>query len=37
MATTAFLTARVIKQGDIKGSVTEKGREGSIALIAVSY
>jgi type VI secretion system secreted protein Hcp len=37
MATTAFLTARALKQGDVRGSVTEKGREGSIALIAVSY
>ena len=37
MATTAFLTARGLKQGDIKGGVTRKGREGSIALIAVSY
>ena len=37
MATTAYLTARGRKQGDIKGSVARKGREGSIALIAVSY
>ncbi|HME84143.1 MAG TPA: type VI secretion system tube protein TssD [Roseiarcus sp.] len=37
MATIAYLTARGEKQGDIKGDVTAKGREGSIALISVSY
>ncbi len=33
----AYLTARGAKQGDINGGVTEKGREGSIALHSVSY
>jgi type VI secretion system secreted protein Hcp len=33
----AYLTLKGAKQGDIKGSVTQKGREGMIALISVSY
>jgi type VI secretion system secreted protein Hcp len=37
MAMTAYLTIKGTKQGDIKGGVTDKGREGSIAVIAVSY
>jgi type VI secretion system secreted protein Hcp len=37
MATTAYLTAKGQKQGDIAGNVTEKGREGSIGLFSVSY
>ena len=37
MTTVAFMTAKGQRQGDIAGSVTEKGREGTIALSAVSY
>jgi type VI secretion system secreted protein Hcp len=37
MAIIAYLTLKGAKQGEIKGSVTQKGREGTIALIAVSY
>ncbi len=37
MALNAYLTLKGQKQGDIKGSVTQKGREGSIAIIAVSH
>ena len=37
METIAYLTAKGQRQGDIAGNVTEKGREGTIALFAVSY
>jgi type VI secretion system secreted protein Hcp len=37
MGTIAYLTLKGAKQGEIKGSVTQKGREGTIDLIAVSY
>ena len=37
MLATAFLTARGARQGDIKGDVTLKGREGSIALVSVAH
>jgi type VI secretion system secreted protein Hcp len=37
MAAIAYLTAKGQRQGDIVGGVTEKGREGSIALSAVAY
>ena len=37
MTTVAFMTAKGRKQGDIAGNVTEKGREGTIALSAVAY
>ena len=37
MAHVAYMTLRGQKQGDIKGDVTQKGREGSIALIDVAY
>src|ERR1044072_110634 len=37
MALNAYLTLKGAKQGDIKGSVTQKGREGKIAVIAVSH
>lgn len=37
MALNAYLTLKGKKQGQIKGSVTEKGREDSIAVIAVSH
>ena len=37
MALNAYLRLKGAKQGDIKGSVTQKGREGRIAVIAVSH
>jgi type VI secretion system secreted protein Hcp len=37
MALNAYLKATGQKQGDLKGSVTQKGREGSIQVIAVSH
>ncbi|MBN8525146.1 MAG: Hcp family type VI secretion system effector [Planctomycetes bacterium] len=37
MALNAYLRLKGQKQGDIKGSVTQKGREGSIAVIAVTH
>jgi len=37
MALNAYLTLSGQKQGEIKGSVTQKGREGSIMVIAVSH
>ena len=37
MALNAYLTLKGRKQGQIKGSVTEKGREDSIGVIAVSH
>src|SRR5262245_59950712 len=37
MALNAYLKVKGQKQGDIKGSVTQKGREGKIMIIAVSH
>lgn len=37
MALNAFLRLVGTKQGEIKGSVTQKGREGKIMVIAVSH
>jgi type VI secretion system secreted protein Hcp len=37
MALNAYLSLKGQKQGDIKGSVTQKGREGRIAVIAVEH
>lgn len=37
MALNAYLTIRGEKSGTIQGSVTQKGREGKIAVIAVSH
>lgn len=37
MALNAYLRLKAEKQGEIKGSVTQKGREGSIMVIAVSH
>ncbi len=37
MALNAYLTLKGQKQGAIKGSVTQKGREGKIMVIAVSH
>ena len=37
MALNAYLRLKAAKQGDIKGSVTQKGREGRIAVIAFSH
>ena len=37
MALNAYLKLTGQKQGEIKGSVTQKGREGKIAVIAVSH
>jgi len=37
MALNAYLKLKGQKTGDIKGSVTQKGREGSIAIIAVDH
>jgi type VI secretion system secreted protein Hcp len=37
VALNAFLKLAGAKQGEIKGSVTQKGREGRIAVIAVSH
>jgi type VI secretion system secreted protein Hcp len=37
MALNAYLNLKGQKSGDIKGSVTQKGREGKIMIIAVSH
>jgi type VI secretion system secreted protein Hcp len=37
MALNAYLRLKGAKQGDIRGSVVQKGREGRIAVIAVSH
>ncbi len=37
MALNAYLKLKGQKQGELKGSVTQKGREGKIAVIAVSH
>src|SRR6185503_19311673 len=37
MALNAYLKLKGQKLGEIKGSVTQKGREGKIAVIAVSH
>lgn len=37
MALNAYLRLKGQKQGEIKGSVTQKGREGSIMVIAVDH
>ena len=37
MALTAYLKLKGQKQGDIKGSVTQKGREGRIAVVAARH
>src|SRR5262245_26518966 len=37
MALNAYLRLKGQKQGEIKGSVTQKGREGSIMVIAVTH
>jgi type VI secretion system secreted protein Hcp len=37
MALNAYLKAKAAKSGDLKGSVTQKGREDKIAVIAVSH
>ena len=37
MALNAYLKIKGQKQGDIKGSVTQKGRDGKIMVIAVSH
>lgn len=37
MALTAYLRVVGTKQGEIKGSVTQKGREGKIAVIAMTH
>lgn len=37
MALNAYLKLKAEKQGEIKGSVTQKGREGKIMVIAVSH
>ena len=37
MALNAYLKMKGQKQGEIKGSVTQKGREGKIMVIAVSH
>jgi type VI secretion system secreted protein Hcp len=37
MALNSYLKLKGQKQGDIKGSVTQKGREGKIQVIAVSH
>jgi type VI secretion system secreted protein Hcp len=37
MALNAYLRMKGQKQGDIRGSVTQKGREGKIMVIAVSH
>lgn len=37
MALQAYLNLKGQRQGEIKGSVTQKGREGKIAVIAVSH
>jgi type VI secretion system secreted protein Hcp len=37
MAHLAYMTLQGQKQGEIKGGVTQKGREGWIALLAFDY
>ena len=37
MALNAFLRLVGVQQGEIKGSVTQKGREGKIMVIAVNH
>src|SRR3954469_24423395 len=37
MALNAYLKLKGQKQGELKGSVTQKGREGKIMVIAVSH
>lgn len=37
MALNAYLRVIGVKQGEIKGSVTQKGREGRIAVIAIAH
>lgn len=37
MALNAFLHLKGVKQGDIKGSVTQKGREGKIMVMAAGH
>ena len=37
MALNAYLSLKGIKSGDIKGSVTQKGREGKIMVIAANH
>jgi type VI secretion system secreted protein Hcp len=37
MALNAYLTLKGQKHGEVKGSVTQKGREGKIMVIAVSH
>ncbi len=37
MALTAYLRLKGAKQGDIRGSVVQKGRQGRIAVIAASH
>ena len=37
MALNAYLKLKGQKQGDVRGSVTQKGREGTIMVIAVSH
>lgn len=37
MALNAYLKLKGQKQGDVKGSVTQKGRENKIMVIAVSH
>jgi len=37
MALNAYLKIKAQKQGEVKGSVTQKGREGKIMVIAVSH
>ena len=37
MALSAYLTLKGKKQGDIKGSVTQRGHEGSIGVVAVDH
>src|ERR1700730_18050393 len=37
MALTLYLTLKGEKQGDIKGSVTQKGHEGTIAVVALDH
>jgi len=37
MALNAYMSLKGQRQGDIKGSVTQKGREGKIMVIAVSH
>src|SRR5947209_16426326 len=37
MSLNAYLTLTGQKQGQIKGSITQKGREGSIAVYAINH